>query len=168
MNRSKNPNVIYWYDFVGQAAISNGWSEPQQDDFATKMCEALHLGKLQACDSYGFPTNAPNLPIPVRTVFVETDKAVSWMSSVGPFSWGSAPKPYMQKSLRQEEAILAIIKEGGKDPMSFPESKQGYHGTEKSKVRGEALNQKDLFSSRKVFDSAWERLRRDKKIKTAL
>lgn len=164
MSRPQNPKVTYWYDFVDQVAKSNGWSDPQRDNFASEMCLALHTGKLKSRDNSGFLSDSPALPLPVGTVYVGTDDAVAWMRTVGPFVWDSTPKQYAQKLPRQEEAILVIIQDLGFDPKAFPKPNLGHHDSEKSKIREHALQQKDLFSSKRVFNSAWQRLRDSDKI----
>ena len=86
------------------------------------------------------------------------------MRSVGPFNWNHTPKQYTQKSAQQENAILEIIIMSGFNPMEFPKPVLGHHDSEKSRIRTLALARKDLFSSSRVFNSAWQRLRDIKKI----
>ncbi len=164
MSRPQNPKVTYWYDFVDHLAKSNEWSDPQRDDFASEMCLALHTGKLKSLDNFGFLSDSPALPLPVGTVYVGTDDAVAWMRTIGPFAWDSTPKQYTQKLPRQEEAILVIIQELGFDPTAFPKPKLGHHDSEKGRVKVRALKQRGLFSSDRVFKSAWQRLRSSKRI----
>jgi hypothetical protein len=63
-----------------------------------------------------------------------------------------------QKFRAQERRILEIIREMGHDPKSLPKSKQGKRGV-KADVWSSAQKETHLFTSRKTFDSAWERLR---------
>ena len=62
----------------------------------------------------------------------------------------------------QENAILDAIKQLGFDPRSLPKNSPGKAGV-KSDVHKHLIND-ELFLSKRIFDKAWEGLRRDKKI----
>jgi len=62
----------------------------------------------------------------------------------------------------QEKAILQEIRKLGYDPKKLPKSKPNAPGV-KAKVRAD-LRSCDLFVGSKVFDKAWERLRKAKEI----
>ena len=69
-----------------------------------------------------------------------------------------APSAPVQRSAAQEAAIIATIRSAGHDPLTLPVNEPGKPGV-KAVIR-KALNSDSLFVGTKVFDKAWERLRR--------
>jgi len=119
------------------------------------------------------PVNEVGLPIPkdspeqlVDTAFVTPDSVNHWLERNGyAFQW--APEfskerpPHTQR--RQDEVILAAIQHLGLDPQNLKE--QRYQPGDKSRVR-ELVRARspELFHSDTVFDKAWERQRKIKRI----
>ncbi len=62
----------------------------------------------------------------------------------------------------QEEAIVAKIKQLGYTPLELPKNDPGKPGV-KAQVR-DVLQASNLFGTSKIFDHAWERLRKGKEI----
>jgi hypothetical protein len=70
----------------------------------------------------------------------------------------AAPEKYLPKQRHQEGAILTALSDNGIDPKELPQWSCGAPGV-KSETWKAVQQRKDLFASRKVFDSAWGRLR---------
>jgi hypothetical protein len=66
------------------------------------------------------------------------------------------PKPRL---LAQNELILEIVRSLRADPKALPKYKTRQRGWIKSEVKVKALARKDVFTSEKVFNTAWQRLR---------
>ncbi|WP_423459487.1 hypothetical protein [Ottowia sp. VDI28] len=64
----------------------------------------------------------------------------------------------LPRSQAQDEAILCAIAQRGHDPKAIPPWKPSMPGL-KAEMRAEMRSRKKLFTSDKVFDKAWERLR---------
>lgn len=74
---------------------------------------------------------------------------------------------YISKTKQQENIILKWLSNNGYNPLEFPPPPQGQAGV-KTVCRKELLgNNKQLFSSSSVFNTAWERLRANGAIKDA-
>lgn len=80
--------------------------------------------------------------------------------SVQPSTEGAKQKVVRDKGVQQGDAILAEIRKQGFDPMALPPKPPGRPGV-KAAVRA-ALTDSPLFKGSKVFDKAWERLRKDR------
>lgn len=163
MIKSRNPDVIGWYEFAEKAADSNAWDEEQLTKFATTMCQALTLGKLKARDTHGFEISPPpDLPFFPSTVYVDPKEAVLFMESEGPFRWGQKKKAIKPWDRQQE--ILCIIRKNKLNPTALPLYQQGHAGV-KSEIRTEALKNLTYFHSGGVFEKAWSELLRSGDIK---
>jgi hypothetical protein len=68
------------------------------------------------------------------------------------------PKGRLQS---QNELILEIVRSLKADPKALPKYRAGQSDWIKSDVKIEALKRKDVFTSEKVFNTAWQRLRDD-------
>lgn len=71
----------------------------------------------------------------------------------------STPEPSrpVQRTAAQEEAILAMLRSQGINPMMMPKRKPGVSGI-KSEIR-KALGTGGLWTTPRIFEKAWERLR---------
>lgn len=70
----------------------------------------------------------------------------------------AAPLIPIQRSKAQDEAILSMLREMNLKPRELPKRESGKRGT-KAKVWEVLRHNQKTFSSRKVFDIAWQRLR---------
>ena len=80
--------------------------------------------------------------------------AASTSDDVG--GYGARSEKPLQRSAAQDAAILREIKKQGYDPLALPKNSPGKSGV-KAAVRT-ALAKNPLFTSKTVFDKAWERL----------
>lgn len=67
---------------------------------------------------------------------------------------------------QQSNAILEYLKKNGHDPQTLPVAPKGKAGVKKT-CWDALCTSRDLFSSRSVFDTAWEKLRANQDIKDA-
>ena len=79
---------------------------------------------------------------------------------------GNFPKVRLPVATQQSNAILDCLKKNGHDPQRIPVPLPGKAGVKKV-CWDELCESKTLFSSRSVFDTAWERLRTNGDIKDA-
>lgn len=76
---------------------------------------------------------------------------------------GGKPEKHLSKALQQEAAILDELKRLGHDPLKLPMWCSNKKGV-KAEVRAILPKRRDLFTT-KTFDTTWQRLRDEKKIK---
>jgi hypothetical protein len=68
-----------------------------------------------------------------------------------------------KKTTIQELAVMDLIQRNGWTALNLPKTKNGNSGV-KAELRGKALLEKHVFSSKTVFDKTWERLRKKNEI----
>lgn len=117
-----------------------------------------HAKFLDIAGSYGNPHAPPSgnaLAAEPQQTAPATDTATP--APVVSESASNGPAKPMQRFAAQDAAILAAIREIGRDPLALPVNEQGKPGV-KAEIR-DALDGKGLFAGTTVFDKAWERLR---------
>ena len=76
----------------------------------------------------------------------------------------NSPAP-VSRTMAQDAAILAALREAGHDPLALMQPAAGMPGVKKSVRQKLTSERKDVFTSVKVFNNAWQRLRDDGSIK---
>jgi hypothetical protein len=130
-------------EFGGELCRFIRWQLPEgEQDIVT------HIGD---CRVMGYDVHA------LADAFVESQS----LSSSASAEIGNT-KP-ISRTLAQETAILAAIKSLGITPLALPVPASGKRGV-KAAVREMVLLEKKIFTSPKVFDLAWQRLRDENRI----
>lgn len=75
-------------------------------------------------------------------------------------------KPPMSRTAAQDAAIISELQIAGFDPLKLPKPMAGTAGV-KAEIRRRLLERPDIFISKKVFETAWQRLRDEGAIKDA-
>lgn len=146
--------VMFWDDIANRAtryklAISQELARPvsklQIDEFLTADTGVRHI-TLTSLDQWS------------RRIFgiAILDQE---QNSVAGYAPSSLKRP-RTKGLEQENAIVEAIVQLGHDPLKLPSRPPGKSGA-KAQVRGRLNPPSPLFPSDKVFDKAWERLKKD-------
>jgi hypothetical protein len=108
------------------------------------------LAKYESRISYRFPVPENEMPIASPAV-----AAPNQVITIKP----------IQRTAAQDAAILAEIKQLGFDPLSLPKPERGKSGV-KAQIRSKLTKEKkDVFISIRVFNDAWQRLRKEGKIR---
>jgi hypothetical protein len=163
-----------------EIADAEGWDDSKLEALATLMVSAIHDGSLpRRHHKTGAVVARKSSGL---IYFVTVEDVNKWCQREGlPYQWTlvvtetlayrfpveeAVPtsnelyevKP-MQRSKAQEEEILAKLRSNGHDPSQLVKNKAGKPGVKKE-IRM-ALGSKGMWSSKTVFDKAWERLAND-------
>jgi hypothetical protein len=172
-----------WKDVIWGVAAQKSWIDPDFVEYTDieETCKKLSNGfdqqLFQAIVSREVPPLNENGTVIVdadpfqleREAYVTEEGVNKWLASRGyGFRWNAeaGTQRRQQAQLRQENVILAALVRLGIDPLRVRET--DFSKADKSRVREFVLaNSPDLFRSEEIFNKAWDRLRRQGKIRSA-
>jgi len=175
--------LYLWKDVWWSIAKQQRWIDPDFVEYTDieETCEKLSNGfdqqLFQAIVSREVPPLNENGVVIVdadpfqleREAYVTEEGVNKWLASRGyGFRWnaGASTQRRQQAQLRQENVILAALVRLEIDPLRVRET--DFSKSDKSRVREFVrANSPDLFRSEEIFNKAWDRLRRQGKIRSA-
>ncbi len=155
-------------DFVEYADIeetckqlSNGFDQQLFQAIVSREVPPLHINGMVIIDTNPFQLE--------REAYVTEEGVNKWLASQGyGFRWNAKAsiQRRQQAQLRQENVILAALGRLGIDPLRVRET--NFSKSDKSRAREFVRkNSPDLFRSDEIFKKAWDRLRKQEKIRSA-
>lgn len=158
----KSVHGYYRYtDVVDQLVETYNLSTEVQFELTNAMARSIISRELLTRNTKnGLPILKPDAP----SVYVTELDAKKWLQDMGiPYSWNpNQPTKNISTPLLRQKLILEKIIELGYDPNKLPNRKPGKSGV-KQEVRL-ALGTKSIWTGDKVFDKAWEELRKSGQI----